>query len=219
MADEYSALLRNGTWTLVPPPSQSNVVDCKWVYKVKRDQTGAITRYKARLVAKGFNQQPGIDYTETFSPAVKTTTIRVVLSLAVTKQWPLRQLDIQNAFLHGDLKETVYLKQPPGFVDSQKPAHVCLLHKSLYGLKQAPRAWFQRLSSALLSLGFRGSRTDPSLFIYCVNGTLLYMLVYVDDIILTGNNSSAIDHVVRSLSKSFAVQDMGSLTYFLGIEV
>ncbi|KAL4569482.1 hypothetical protein LXL04_025120 [Taraxacum kok-saghyz] len=219
MAEEYSALLRNGTWTLVPPPSRSNVVDCKWVYKIKRDQTGAVTRYKARLVAKGFNQQPGIDYTETFSPVVKSTTIRVVLSLAVTKKWPLRQLDIQNAFLHGDLQETVYLRQPPGFVDAHKPDHVCHLHKSLYGLKQAPRAWFQRLSSALLALGFRGSKTDPSLFTYCANGTLLYMLVYVDDIILTGNNSDAIDRVVHSLSKSFALQDMGPLSYFLGIEV
>lgn len=127
---------------------------------------------------------------------VKSTTIRVVLSLAVTRNWSLRQLDIQNAFLHGDLKETVYLKQPPGFTDPQKPDHVCLLHKSLYGLKQAPRAWFHRLSTALHHLGFRGSRTDPSLFIYSANGVLLY-------IILTENNHDAIDHVVHSLGKSF----------------
>lgn len=104
-------------------------------------------------------------------------------------------------------------------MDPSRPDHVCLLHKSLYGLKQAPRAWFQRLSSALISLGFRGSKTDPSLFIYSAHGTLLYMLVYVDDIILTGNNNKAIDHIVHSLSRSFAVQDMGPLSYFLGIEV
>ena len=219
MADEYSALIRNGTWTLVARVPEANVVACKWVYKVKRDQHGAIQRYKARLVAKGFNQQPGIDYTETFSPMVKSTTIRVVLSVAVTNQWSLRQLDVQNAFLHGDLKETVYLQQPQGFVDPRKPDHVCLLHKSLYGLKQAPRAWFQRLSSALISLGFRGSKTDPSLFIYSAHGTIMYMLVYVDDIILTGNNNKAIDHVVHRLSRSFAVHDMGPLSYFLGIEV
>ncbi|KAM0038591.1 putative RNA-directed DNA polymerase [Helianthus debilis subsp. tardiflorus] len=219
MAEEYSALIRNGTWSLVPHAPNTNIVDCKWVYKVKRDQHGAIKRYKARLVAKGFNQQAGLDYTETFSPVVKSTTIRVVLSLAVTKQWPLRQLDVQNAFLHGDLKETVYLKQPPGFVDPTKPDHVCLLHKSLYGLKQAPRAWFERLSAALFGLGFKGSKTDPSLFIYSHQGTLLYMLVYVDDIILTGNNNRAIDHVVGSLGQTFAIQDMGQLSYFLGIEV
>ncbi|KAD1865828.1 hypothetical protein E3N88_42185 [Mikania micrantha] len=143
MATEYSALMRNGTWSLVPRVPGANLVDCKWVYKLKRDQTGAITRHKARLVAKGYHQQPGIDYMETFSLVVKSTTIRVVLSLAVTQRWSLRQLDVQNAFLHGDLKETVYMTQPQGFVDPTRPDHVCLLHKSLYGLKQAPRAWLR----------------------------------------------------------------------------
>lgn len=112
------------------------------------------------------------------------------------------------------MKEIVYLRHPPGFVGPQKPDHVCLLHKSLYRLKQAPRAWFQRLSTTLMALGFRGSKTDPSLFIYSTKGTLLYMLVYVDDIILTGNNPREIDRVVHSLSKSFTIQDMGPLTYF-----
>lgn len=112
MTEEYKALMRNGTWTLVQPVSNANVVDCKWVYRLKHDENGNIKRHKARLVAKGFNQQPGIDYHETFSPVVKSTTVRVVLSLAITRQWPLRQLDVQNAFLHGDLKETVYLRQP-----------------------------------------------------------------------------------------------------------
>ncbi|KAD3069268.1 hypothetical protein E3N88_37148 [Mikania micrantha] len=219
MSEEYLALIRNGTWSLVPRVSNANIVACKWVYKLKRDQNGAIQRYKARLVAKGFNQQPGIDYHETFSPVVKSTTIRLVISLAVTQKWSLRQLDVQNAFLHGDLQETFYLQQPPGFVDPQKPDHVCLLHKSLYGLKQAPRAWFHRLSTVVLSLGFTGSKTDPSLFIYSNQGTVLYMLVYVDDIILTGNNSRAIDEVVKNLSSTFAIQDMGSLSYFLGVEV
>ncbi|KAD0157053.1 hypothetical protein E3N88_44702 [Mikania micrantha] len=219
MAAEYSALMRNGTWSLVPRVPGTNIVDCKWVYKIKKDQHGTVTRYKARLVAKGFHQQPGIDYNDTFSPVVKSTTIRVVLSLAITRGWSLRQLDVQNAFLHGDLTETVYLSQPPGFVDPQKPDHVCLLHKSLYGLKQAPRAWFNRLSMALIALGFKGSKTDPSLFIYSAHRTLLYMLVYVDDIILTGNDPRAIDRVVHSLSTTFAIQDMGHLSYFLGIEI
>ncbi|KAJ0615408.1 putative RNA-directed DNA polymerase [Helianthus annuus] len=219
MTEEFKALMRNGTWTLVPPVPNANIVDCKWVYRLKRDEHGNIKRYKARLVAKGFNQQPGIDYHETFSPVVKSTTVRVVLSLAVSRKWPLRQLDVQNAFLHGDLKETVYLRQPPGFIDSQKPDHLCLLHKSLYGLKQAPRAWFNRLSGALLQLGFSGSKTDPSLFIYSHHGALLYMLVYVDDIILTGNNPRLINHIIQQLSTKFAIQDMGQLSYFLGIEV
>ena len=150
---------------------------------------------------------------------VKSTTIRVVLSLSVTQKWSLRQLDVENAFLHGDLKETIYLQQPPGFVDPAKPDHVYLLHKSLYGFKQTPRAWFHYLSTVLHSLGFQGSKTDPSLFIYSHKGTLLYMLVYVDDIVLTRNNQEAIDKVVQHLSQSFAIEDMGRLSYFLGIEV
>lgn len=136
---------------------------------------------------------------------VKYTTIRVVLSLSVTKQWHLQQLDVQNAFLHGDLKETLYLKQPPGFIDLHKPNHVCLLQKSLCGLKQAPRTWFHRLSTALYSLGFTGSKTDQSLFIFFAQGTILYMLVYVDDIILTCNNPPAIEQVVKRLSTTFSV--------------
>ncbi|GJW34629.1 retrotransposon protein, putative, ty1-copia subclass [Tanacetum coccineum] len=125
----------------------------------------------------GVSATPGIDFHETFSPVVKSTTIRAILSLAVTNDWPLRQLDIQNAFLYGNLKEQVYMKQPPGFIDPQRPNHVCLLHKSLYGLKQALRAWFERLSKALFDLGFKGSKTDPSLFIYLRGDTLLYILV------------------------------------------
>ncbi|GJY00447.1 pentatricopeptide repeat-containing protein [Tanacetum coccineum] len=154
---------------------------------LKRDKNGAITCYKARFVAKGFRQQPGIDFHETFSPIVKSTTIRAVLSLAITNNWPLRQLEVHNAFLHGNLKEQVYMKQPPGFIDPQRPNHVCLLHKALYGLKQAPRAWFERLSKALFDFGFKGSKTDPSLFIYSRGHTFLYTLVYVyvDDIIVT----------------------------------
>lgn len=219
MADELAALHRNGTWTLVPPVPNANVVNCKWVYRLKTDENGKITRYKARLVAKGFHQQHGVDYHETFSPVIKPVTIRTVLSLAVTNKWPLRQLDIQTAFLHGDLEETVYMRQPPGFIDQTKPDHLCLLHKSLYGLKQAPRAWFIKLSTALHQLGFYGSKTDPSLFILNSPGSLIYLLVYVDDIIITGNNSTAIATIVDRLNTLFALKDMGQLHYFLGVEV
>lgn len=124
---------------------------------------------------------------------MKSTTIRMVLSLGVTQKWTLRQLDVQNAFLHAELNETVYLRQPPGFIHPTKRNHLRLLHKSLHGLKQAPHTWFHRLTKALHALGFKGSTTDPSLFIFSSKGTLLYMLVYIDDIILTGNNPSAID--------------------------
>ncbi|GKC51385.1 putative RNA-directed DNA polymerase [Tanacetum coccineum] len=185
MKEEYDALMKNGTWSLVPRASNTNVVDGKWVYRLKRDKNGAITLYKARFVVKGFRQQP----------------------------------DIQNAFLHGNLKKQVYMKQPPGFIDPQRPDHVCLFHKSLYGLKQASHAWFERLSKALFDLGFKGSKTDPSLFIYSRGDILLYILVYVDDIIVTGNNKGTIDNMICQLGSAFALKDLGPLNYFLGIEI
>jgi hypothetical protein len=138
MNEEYSALQRQHTWTLVAPPLGKNIVGCKWVFKLKRNSDGTISRYKARLVAKGFHQQHGIDFEETFSPVVKPPTIRLILALAVTYNWPLRQLDVRNSFLHGILKEEVYMVQPPGYVSANQPQHVCRLHKSIYGLKQAP---------------------------------------------------------------------------------
>nr|GEU29282.1 integrase, catalytic core [Tanacetum cinerariifolium] len=217
--EEYDALMKNRMWSLVPRTSNTNVVDGKWVYMLKRDKNGAITRYKARFVAKGFWQQPGIDFHETFSHVVKSITIQVVLSLAVTNDWPLCQLDIQNAFLHGNLKEHVYMKQPPGFINPQQPNHVCLLYKSLYGLNQAPHAWFEHLSKAIFDLGFKGSKTDPSLFIYSREDTLLYIMVYADDIIVTGNNKGTIDNIICQLGFAFALKDLGLLNYFLGIKI
>ncbi|GJV20702.1 putative RNA-directed DNA polymerase [Tanacetum coccineum] len=160
--EEYDALMKNGTWSLVPRASTTNVANGKWVYRLKRDKNGAIICYKARFVAKGCRKQPGIDFHEKFSPVVKSTTIQAILSLVVTNDWPLRQLDIQNVFLHGNLKK-----------------------QSLYGLKHVPHAWFERLSKALFDLGFKGSKTDPSLFIYYCGDTILYILVYVDDIVVT----------------------------------
>jgi histone deacetylase 1/2 len=134
MDSEFDALMRNKTWHLVPPNSGRNLIDCKWVYKIKKKSDGT------RLVAKGFKQRYGIDYEDTFSPVVKAATIRVVLSITVTRGWHLRQLDVQNAFLHGVLEEEVFMKQPPGYEDKSKPSYVCKLDKALYGLKHAPRA-------------------------------------------------------------------------------
>ncbi|KAK9214355.1 hypothetical protein WN944_006344 [Citrus x changshan-huyou] len=146
MQEELTALYQNQTWSLMPRPPDTNVVGSKWVYKIKHKEDGSIDRFKARLVAKGFTQIPGVDFAETFSPVVKHTTIRLVLALAVCSCWVLKQLDVRNTFLHGHLKEDVYMEQPPGFIDSSKPSYVCKFHRSLYGLKQAPRAWFECLS-------------------------------------------------------------------------
>jgi hypothetical protein len=138
MHDEFSALIDNETWELVPRHPNMNVIRCMWLFKHKYKSDGSLERYKARLVCDGRSQQVGIDCEETFSPVVKPATIRTVLSIALTQGWELNQLDVKNAFLHGSLSETVYMHQPMGFRDKTYPNHVCVLKKSLYGLKQAP---------------------------------------------------------------------------------
>ncbi|CAN1131586.1 Retrovirus-related Pol polyprotein from transposon RE1 [Linum perenne] len=190
MSEELNALLRNHTWDLVLPPPTANVISNKWVFRVKEKADGSIERFKARLVARGFQQVEGVDYNDTFSPVLKPATLRLILSLAVTHSWPLHQIDISNAFLHGSITEELYMTQPQGFVDPDKPNHVCRLRKSLYGLKQAPRAWYACLATALEEFGFMASKTDTSLFIYTGAGVCLYLLVYIDDIIITGHNAS-----------------------------
>ncbi|KAJ0833725.1 putative RNA-directed DNA polymerase [Helianthus annuus] len=218
MDSEFNALLQNGTWELVPNTSH-NPIGCKWVFRIKRNLDGTIEKYKARLVAKGFHQQYGKDYFETFSPVTKPVTIRTILSIALSKNWPLRQLDVNNACLHGTLHEEVFMSQPPGYVHPQFPNHVCKLKKSLYGLKQAPRAWYNELTNFLLHVGFQKSLSDASLFIYNHHNTICYFMVYVDDIVLTGNQPEFLEQFIRSLSKKFSVKDLGMLHHFLGVEV
>jgi histone deacetylase 1/2 len=219
MEEEYSALIRNKTWHLVPPKQGMNLIGCKWVYKIKKKADGSIERYKVRLVAKGYKQHYGIDYEDTFSLVVKIATIRLVLSIAVSKGWCLRQLDVQNAFLHGILEEEVYMRQPPGFENNEVPHYIFKLDKAIYGLKQAPRAWYSRLSLALQDLGFKASKSDMSLFIYNNDGIVILMLIYVDDIIVTGNSVKAIEVLLKKLKTDFALKDLGDLNFFLGIEV
>uniref|UniRef100_A0A2N9J617 Integrase catalytic domain-containing protein n=1 Tax=Fagus sylvatica TaxID=28930 RepID=A0A2N9J617_FAGSY len=219
MQEEFAALQQQGTWSLVLPPPHKNVVGCKWVYKLKHNSDGTIARYKARLVAKGFHQQQGVDYAETFSPVIKPPTVRLILSLAVSHNWPLQQLDVKNAFLHGTLKEEVYMAQPQGYVDSSHPHYVCKLNKSIYGLKQAPRAWFESFTTQLLHLGFIASTADSSLFIYHHHTVIAYLLLYVDDIVLTSNSTSFLDGLILQLRKVFDIKDLGPLHYFLGLQV
>ncbi|KAB1227925.1 Retrovirus-related Pol polyprotein from transposon TNT 1-94 [Morella rubra] len=219
MNEEFQALMTTRTWTLVPPSPSQNVLGCKWVFRTKFHSDGSLERRKARLVAKGFHQQVGLDYVETFSPVIKPSTVRLVLSIAVQSGWSLRQLDVQNAFLHGDLQEIVHMAQPTGFIHPDYPHFVCKLNRSLYGLKQAPRAWFSKLSSKLLELGFSASRSDSSLFTFIRPHLQLYFLVYVDDIVITGSDASAIDHLIASLQADFPLKDLGQLHYFLGVEV
>ena len=162
------------------------------------------------MVAKGFNQEEGIDYGETFSPVVKSTTVRLVLAMAAHFGWNLRQLDVKNAFLHGILQEEVYIAQPPGFIDSQHPE---------YGLKQAPRAWNDKFTSFLPSLRFNTNYADSSLFVKKSGSSVVILLLYVDDIIVTGNAPTMIDDVISALTKEFDIKDLGPLHFFLGIQV
>lgn len=218
MQQELEALESNGTWTLQPLPDGKKPLGCKWVYKMKHNSDGTIERYKARLVILGNHQVEGIDYTETFAPVVKMVTVRLVLVIAAAKKWEIHQMDVHNAFLHGDLHEDVYMKLPPGFRTSQ-PGLVCKLRKSLYGLKQAPRCWFAKLSFALTNFGFQQSSSDHSLFTLLNHGVQLVVLVYVDDLIVCGNDSTTIQKFKVYLSKCFHMKDLGTLKYFLGVEV
>ncbi|GJT78965.1 putative RNA-directed DNA polymerase [Tanacetum coccineum] len=186
--------------------------------KIKYKSNGKVERYKARLVAKGCGQKEGIDYDEIFSPVVKMSTVRCFINMAVQNSWNISQLDVNNAFLYGDLNEDVYMIPPPGFFD-KNDTRVCKLVKSLYGLKQAPRQWNKKLVETLSKVGFLQSKNDHSLFTKHKDGMFLALLVYVDDIIITGNNNDEITKFKTYLNQKFKIKDLGELKFFLGIEV
>ena len=190
----------------------------KWVFRIKYRAYGTIERFKARLVAKGFNQKEGVDYTETFAPVAKMVTVRTLLTLGIQKGWHIEQLDINNAFLHGDLYEEVYMAVPQGYPKPTSPNTVCKLQKSLYGLKHANRQWFDKLTTYLKGLGFKQSYVDTSLFTLHTASTTTSLLVYVDDIIITGNDKQLIDHIKHQLDLTFSIKDLGPIHYYLGIE-
>ena len=171
-------------------------------------------------MAKGYSQTYGIDYTETFAPVAKINTVRVLLSLAANLDWPLQQFDVKNAFLHGELSEEVYMELPPGcMVPEKHKQKVCRLKKALYGLKQSPRAWFGRFTKSMKLFGYRQSNSDHTLFLKKQNGKITALIIYVDDMIVTGNDPTKIKALQQYLSREFKMKDLGSLKYFLGIEV
>jgi len=218
MKAKVEALEFNHTWTIVDVPPNVKPIGCKWVYKIKRHLDGSVERYKARLVAKGFAQTKGVNYFKTFSPVVKMATVRVVLALASIHRWTIQQLDVNNAFLHGDLSEDVYMTVPLGVSASGTPK-CCKLHKSLYGLKQYNRKWYEKLSIPLLSCGYQQAQADHSLFVKTVDSSFTALIVYVDDIILTGNSTDEMAHIKHVLHSNFRIKDLDILKYFLGIEV
>ncbi|RVW92088.1 Retrovirus-related Pol polyprotein from transposon TNT 1-94 [Vitis vinifera] len=182
--EETRALEKNGTWEVMNLPRGKKLVGCKWVFTVKYKADGTIERYKARLVAKGFTQTYGIDYTETFAPMAKLNTIRVLLSLAANLDLPLHQFDIKNVFLNGELEEEVFVMLPPGFCKEEEETRVSKLKKSLYSLKQSPRAWFDRFAKSN-------------------NGRMTILIVYVDDIILTGDDTGEVERLKKVLATEF----------------
>lgn len=218
MDDEYAALIKNKTWDLEPRPPSVNVIRSMWIFRHKEKSDSSFERHKARLVGDGAGQQVGVDCGETFSPVVKPTTIRTVLSLALSKAWHIHQLDVKNAFLRGELKETVYMHQPLGFKDPNHPNHVSST-KMLYGLKQVPRAWYKRFAEYVSSIGFSQSKSDNSLFIYQKGIEMAYILLYVDDIIFTASSVALCQSIMFLLSSEFAIKDLDSVSYFLGIAV
>jgi len=217
--EEIKALEKNKTWSVTTLPAGKRTVGCKWVFTIKCNSDGSIERYKARLVAKGFTQTYGIDYSETFAPVAKLNTIRILLSLAANLDWPLHQLDIKNAFLNGDLEEEVYMDCPPGF-EKKFGSQVCKLKKSLYGLKQSPRAWFEKFTQFVKKQEYTQGQADHTLFTKSgQNGMITVLIVYVDDIILTGNDEIEMERLKRNLAADFEIKDLGPLKYFLGMEV
>ncbi|KAK2433017.1 putative mitochondrial protein [Trifolium repens] len=217
---EMEALEKNNTWELVILPTGKKPVGCKWVFTIKYKADGSIERYKARLVAKGFTQTYGVDYLETFAPVAKMNTVRVILSLAANYGWDLQQFDVKNAFLHGELEEEIYMELPPGYGGKGAANTVCKLKKALYGLKQSPRAWFGRFTKVMTGLGYKQSQGDHTLFIkHSKSEGLTVLLVYVDDIILTGNDVEEQKMLGQCLANEFEIKTLGRLKYFLGIEV
>ncbi|KAL0395458.1 UNVERIFIED_CONTAM: Retrovirus-related Pol polyprotein from transposon RE1 [Sesamum latifolium] len=217
VAEELNALEQNHTWDLVDLPNGQRAIGCKWVFKVKLKPDGSVDRYKARLVAKGYNQVEGVDYIDCFSPVAKAVTVRTLLTVASGFAWPIHQIDINNAFLHGFLDEDIYMLPPEG---SSIPAgKVCKLRRSLYGLKQASRQWNQELTSKLLGYGFIQSPHEHCLFIKHFASNILVLLVYVDDVLVTGTSESQIIDIKHFLDKEVTIKVMGCAKYFLGLEL
>ncbi|GKC91550.1 ribonuclease H-like domain-containing protein [Tanacetum coccineum] len=193
MYDEYNALVKNSTWMLVLKPPNANAVRSMWLFRHKYHADGSLSRYKARLVANRSTQQVGINCDDTFSPVVKLATIRTVLGLALSHGWPVHKLDVKNAFLNGDQRR-----------------FICINHR-------APRAWFKQFASYALRVGFSSSRCDSLLFIYKHGSEIAYLLIYVDDIVLTASSTDLLRRIISSLHKEFDMTDLGRLNYFLGI--
>ncbi|GJR91112.1 putative ribonuclease H-like domain-containing protein [Tanacetum coccineum] len=219
MQEELHEFERLEVWELVPPPDKAFVITLKWIYKVKLDELGGILKNKARLVARGYRQEEGIDFEESFAPVARLEAIRIFLAFAAHMNMVVYQMDVKTAFLNGNLREEVYVSQPDGFVDPDKPNYVYKLKKALYGLKQAPRAWYDMLSSFLISNDFSKGSVDPTLFIRREGKELLLVQIYVDDIIFAASTPELCDLFAKIMCSKFKMSMMGKISFFLGLQI
>ena len=219
MREEMLAIDKNDTWELEIPLPNCRPIGLKWIFKLKKNPQGEVIKHKARLVVKGYSQRKGIDYEEVYAPVVRFETIRILISLAALKKWQIHHLDVKSAFLNGEIREVIHMKQPEGFLVKGKEGHVLRLKKALYGLKQAPRGWYFKLHSCLISLGFIKSNHEPSLYLKQSDSNTIIVGVYVDDLIVTGSSSAGIENFKGEMTREFDMSDLGFLSSYLGIEV
>lgn len=217
--EEYQSLIKNGTWSLTDLPPGRQPITNKWIFKTKYDQDGKVSRHKARLVVHGFSQVYGQDYTETFAPVAKFTTMRIVLAIAAQENFHLQQLDVKMAFLNGEIDEDIYMIQPQGYIKPGQESKVCKLHKGIYGLKQSGRKWFERFEKSLKKLGFAKSSSDPSLYIHTRGTSSVILLVYVDDILMASNSEHLLRVIKQLLTSEFEMTEMGEPSYLLGVQI
>jgi hypothetical protein len=219
MEEEMSMIQKNKTWELVDKPEDRHIIGVKWVFRTKLNADCSINKYKARLVVKGYAQIFGVDYSDTFAPVSRMDTIRLVLAIAAQKGWKVFQLDVKSAFLNGDLQEEIYVEQPEGFVVQGGEDKVYLLKKALYGLKQAPRAWYSKINDHLLSIGFVKSLSESTLYVKLKGKNSLIISLYVDDLLVTGNDTRLVEEFKQEMMQAFEMTDLGLMTFFLGIEI
>lgn len=218
MDEEIASLLENGTWTLEELPGGVKPIPCKWVYKIKTDAQGNIERYKARLVAKGYKQVPGVDFDEVYAPVSKHSSLRTLLAVVAAEDLELHQLDIKTAFLNGELEEEIYLQQPPGYQQGG-PGVACRLRRALYGLRQAPRAWHTKLKSELELMGFQSSEGDPGLWVLHEKQGSVWVLVYVDDMLVAAKGTGRVQEVKQHVMQKFDARDLGEASFFIGMDI
>jgi hypothetical protein len=218
MIKEYQSILKNDVWDIVPRPGGKYAVTSKWIYKIKHAADGSIEKYKARFVAKGFSQVEGVDYDDTFAPVARYSSIHTIIALTASMGWKLHQMDVKTTFLNGEIEEEVYIKQPEGFMIHNEKSHVCRLKKALYELKQAPRAWYEKMDIFLMSLGFSKSAANPNLYYHIVGNKFLILVLYLDDLFLTGSERLIVE-CKQALTAKFKMKGLGAMHYFLGLEV